>query len=206
MKFILTFFLLLASLLYAQEVKENDYSVRLFGGASSASDFDELYTFSGFNTSKYSTNVYGTDIGYKLVENLWSLPFDFYAKTGLSYFDENGHQADFLELTLYIKLIYKLNALGNQFRFGLAEGISYAGRIPWSEKQEAIQENDNQSNLLNYMEITFDFDIGRLIRVKKMQNYHLGYLIKHRSGAKGTYGGVSDGGSNYNCIYIEKNF
>ena len=39
--------------MYAQELKENDYSVRIFGGASSASDFDQLYTFTGFNTSPY---------------------------------------------------------------------------------------------------------------------------------------------------------
>jgi len=206
LRFIFTLFLFLSSMAYAIEIKENDYSVRIFGGASSASDFDQLYTFTGLNTSSYGTNVYGTDIGYKLVENLWDLPFDIYAKTGLAYFDENGHQADFLELTLYIKLIYKLNAFGNQFRFGIAEGVSYADSIPWTEKQEAIRENDNQSNFLNYMEITFDFDMGKLIRVKSMENYHLGYLIKHRSGAKGTYGGVYDGGSNYNCVYVEKNF
>lgn len=206
MKFILTIFLLLASISYANEIKENDYSIRIFGGSSSASDFDELYTFTGFNTSPYGTNVYGTDLGYKLIENMFDLPFDIYAKTGVSYFDENGHQADFLELTLYIKLIYKLNAFGNQFRFGIAEGCSYAGRVPYVEKQEAIAENDNQSNFLNYMEITLDFDMGKLIRVKSMENYMLGYLIKHRSGFHGAYGGVYDGGSNYNCIYIEKNF
>jgi len=206
LKLILTFFLLLASISYANEIKENDYSLRIFGGASSASDFDQLYTFTGFNTSSFGTNVYGVDLGYKLVENMFDFPFDIYAKTGVSYFDENGHQEDFLELTLYIKLIYKLNAFGNQFRFGIAEGGSYAGSVPYVEKQEAIAENDNQSNFLNYMEITLDFDMGKLIRVKSMENYMLGYLIKHRSGFHGAYGGVYDGGSNYNCIYIEKNF
>jgi len=56
------------------------------------------------------------------------------------------------------------------------------------------------------MEITLDFDMVKLIRVKSMENYMLGYLIKHSSGFHGAYGGVYDGGSNYNCIYIEKNF
>ncbi|MDF1882368.1 hypothetical protein JHD49_00260 [Sulfurimonas sp. SAG-AH-194-C21] len=206
MKLLITLFLLLSTISYAQELKENDYSVRIFGGASSASDFDQLYTFTGFNTSPYGTNVYGADIGYKLVENIFDWPFDIYAKAGLSYFDENGHQADFLELTLYVKLVYKLNAFGNQFRFGIAEGGSYAGRVPYVEAQEAIEEGDNQSNFLNYMEITFDFDMGKLMRVKSMENYMLGYLIKHRSGFHGVYNGVNDGGSNYNCVYIEKNF
>jgi len=206
LKFIVTLFLLLSSITHAGDIEENRYSARLFGGASSASDFDQLYTFTGFNTSPYGTNVYGADVGYKLFENIFDWPFDIYAKTGLSYFQENGHQDDFLELTLYFKIIYKLNLFGNQFRLGIAEGGSYAGRVPYVEAQEAIAENDNQSNFLNYMEITLDFDMGKLFRVKSMENYHLGYLIKHRSGVQGLYGGVYDGGSNYNCVYVEKNF
>jgi hypothetical protein len=56
------------------------------------------------------------------------------------------------------------------------------------------------------MEITLDFDLGKLIRFKDLEQVYLGYLIKHRSGFHGLYGGVYDGGSNYNCVYIEKNF
>lgn len=208
LKFILTLF---SSMIFAQgiqieEVKENDYSMRGFVGSASASDFNKLYTFSGLNKSPYNTNVVGVDMGYKLIENIFDWPFDIYSKMGLSYFDENGHQANFLEVTAYIKLIYKLNAFGNQFRFGIGQGVSYAGRVPYVEAQEAVRENDNQSNFLNYMEITLDFDMGKLFRVKSLKNYHLGYLIKHRSGFHGLYGGVYDGGSNYNSIFVEKNF
>lgn len=204
MKFILL--LLFLATAYADTIEENRYSARVFTGASSASDFDQLYTFKGFNPSPYNTNVYGLDLGYKLIENMFDLPLDIYTKTGVSYFEENSYQNDFLEFTLYLKIMYKLNIFGNQFRLGIAEGISYASSIPWVEKQEAIREKDKQSNLLNYMEITFDFDMGKLFYIKSMENYHLGYLIKHRSGVKGAYGGVYDGGSNYNCIYIEKTF
>jgi len=206
LKFIFLFFLFFSMLSHADNLKENDYSVRAFWGASSASDFDQLYTFQGLNTSPYKTNVYGLDTGYKVIENIFDLPFDIYAKAGVSYFDENYHQSDFLEVVLCFKLVYKLNAFGNQFRLGFAEGGSYAGRIPWVEAQEAIAEDDKQANFLNYLEFSFDFDIGKLIRVKSMENLYIGYLIKHRSGFHGTYGGVYDGGSNYNCIYLEKNF
>ncbi|MEA2073035.1 MAG: hypothetical protein U9O86_05570 [Campylobacterota bacterium] len=190
----------------ADILHENDFSVRGFWGASSASDFDQLYTFKGLNTSPYKTNVYGVDTGYKLFENIFDLPFDIYAKAGVSYFDENYHQGDFLEAVVCFKLVYKLNVLDNQFRIGFAEGGSYAGRVPWVEAKEAEAEDDNQAKFLNYLEFSFDFDIGKLIRVKSMENYYIGYLIKHRSGFHGTYGGVYDGGSNYNCIYLEKNF
>ena len=125
---------------------------------------------------------------------------------GGSYFDENGHQNDFLEGTLYVKMIIKFNIFSNQLRWGFAEGVSYAGKVPYVEKMEAEDEDDGQSELLNYLEMTFDFDLGKLIRVKDMEGLYLGYLIKHRSGFHGLYGGVQDGGSNYNCIYLEKNF
>lgn len=206
MKLLFSLLLFLNVVSSADALKENDYSVRTFWGASSASDFDQLYTFQGFNTSPYKTNVYGLDIGYKVIENIFDWPFDIYAKAGVSYFDENYHQDNFFEAVVCFKLVYKLNAFNNQFRLGFGEGGSYAGRVPWVEAQEAIEENDNQANFLNYLEFSFDFDIGKLIRVKSMQELYLGYLIKHRSGFHGTYGGVYDGGSNYNCIYLEKNF
>jgi outer membrane protein len=103
-------------------------------------------------------------------------------------------------------MFIKFNFLSQTLRYGIAEGISYAGRVPWVEHKEAELEGDNESEFLNYMEMTFDFDVGKLIRVKDLEGLYLGYLIKHRSGAKGTYVGVKEGGSNYNCIYLEKNF
>ena len=185
---------------------DNDYSVRGAYGTSSASDFDELYYFQGLNTSPYDTSVYNVAVAYRFVEDAFDLPFDFTVNGGASYFDENGHQSDFLEATLYLKMFIKFNFLSQTFRYGIAEGVSYAGKVPWVEHKEAELEGDNESEFLNYMEMTFDFDLGKLIRVKDLEGLYLGYLIKHRSGFKGTYGGVQDGGSNYNCIYLEKNF
>lgn len=190
----------------ADVVKENHYSFRAFYGTSSASDFDQLYTFQGLNSSHYKTDVYGVDIGYKLIENMFAYPFDIYAKIGGSYFDENRHQDDFLEAVMYLKIIYKLDVFNNRVRIGFAEGGSYAGSVPWVEAKEAERENDNQAKFLNYLEFSFDFDVGKLIHVRSMERVYLGYLIKHRSGFHGTYGGVYDGGSNYNCLYLEKNF
>ena len=199
-KFLLLFLLSLS--LFAKD----DFNLRLAAGASSASDFDQLYTFSGFNTHPAGTNVYGLSGGYRLLEDLFSLPLDIYAGGSVNYFDENGHQDNFLEGDLYIKLYIKFNFWSNQFRYGIAEGVSYAGSVPYVEHLEAVAEKDNESRFLNYMEMTFDFDVGKLIRVKDWEQVYVGYLIKHRSGWQGRYGGVYDGGSNYNCIYVEKNF
>jgi len=185
---------------------EDDFNLRLAAGFSSSSDFDQLYTFTGFNTSPLNTKVYGVSVGYRFVEDMFDLPLDIYVNGSLNYFDENYHQADFLEGDLYVKLYVKFNFWGNQFRYGIAEGVSYAQRVPWVEHLEAVAENDNESKFLNYMEMSYDFDLGKLIKVKELEQWYLGYLIKHRSGWQGRYGGVYDGGSNYNCIYLETNF
>lgn len=200
MKFLLLF------LLSLNLTADSDYSLRLSAGSSSASDFDQLYSFQGLNKSPYNTSIYGVDGGYKILKDINNWPLDLYVKGGLNYFNENGYQPNFLEVTAYVKIYYKLEALDNELRIGLAEGMSMASRIPYTEKMEAELENDNQSNLLNYMELTFDFDIGKLIAVKELKETYFGYMIKHRSGMYGLYGGVVDGGSNYNSLYVEKSF
>ncbi|DAB30834.1 MAG TPA: hypothetical protein CFH84_01805 [Sulfurimonas sp. UBA12504] len=196
-------FLLLLSL---NLIADDDYSLRLAVGSSSASDFDNLYTLHGLNKSPYNTFAYGLEGGYRVMRNMGDLPLDLFVKGGLNYFDENRYQPNFLEATAYFKIYYKLDILENQLRIGLAEGISYATKVPYVEKMEAEEENDATSNLLNYMELTFDFDMGKLIPFDGLKETYLGYMIKHRSGMYGLYGGVKDGGSNYNCVYIEKNF
>lgn len=205
-KLVLSFLLVFATFAAANSDSDGDYSVRLSGGYASASDFGDLYTFKGLNPSSYRTSIYGITGGYRIFKDIAGLPFDLFAHGGLNYYDENGYQANFLGVDAYVKLIYKLNAFSNQFRIGLAEGLSYAGAIPVEEMRDAREKGDDHSNLLNYMELTFDFDMGKLVGVKSMEDLFLGYMIKHRSGMYGAYNNVKDGGSNYNCAYLEKKF
>lgn len=198
--------LLLAAFGLSSLFAQGDYSLRAAYGTSSASDFDQLYSFNGLNTHPAKTDVYGVTGGYRMVKDAFEWPLDLYVNGSLNYFDENGYQDNFFETDIYVKLYIKFDFWDNQLRYGIAEGVSYADRVPYVEAQEAIKEGDNQSRLLNYMEISMDFDVGKLIRVKSLEELYLGYLIKHRSGMWGLYGGVSDGGSNYNCVYLEKNF
>ena len=202
LKFFFYLYLLVGTLLYAQ----NDYSLRAAVGSSSAHNFNDLYKFRGLNPHEANTKVYGLSGAYKLTEDILDWPVDFYINGSLNYFDENGHQKDFLEADIYIKLFFKFDFWSNQFRYGIGKGVSYAERIPYVEALEAIEKQDNQSQLLNYMEMTFDFDIGKFLRSKQLEEVYIGYLIKHRSGVRGLYNGVREGGSNYNCFYIEKNF
>ena len=109
------------------------------------------------------------------------------------------------EATIYIKFYYNIDFWQNRVRFGLGEGLSYTSDMLWIEKDEAIREDDDYSKFLNYLDISLDFDLGRLIRYKPLENTYIGWTIKHRSGVFGLFNGVY-GGSNYNTISIEKNF
>ena len=145
------------------------------------------------------------DGGWRFAENTGDLPFDFYIKGGLSWFNEKDFQDDIYEATLYVKVYYKWDFWKNRIRIGVGEGISYASAVPIVEIDDATGNDKEVATFLNYMDISADFDLGRLIRVKSLEDLYIGYTIKHRSGVFGLYSGVT-GGSNYNMLTFEKNF
>lgn len=159
-----------------------------------------------FNLSK-EYSVINLNLGYKFIDNLWDLPFDLYFKGGISYFHERV-QNDFMELTLYIKLYWNIDFWHNRVRFGFGEGLSWAQKIPETEIIDARNSDgtyDSTHKFLNYLDVSIDFDLGRLLGVKYLEELYIGYAIKHRSGIFGTFDGVH-GGSNYNMLTFEKNF
>ncbi len=184
---------------------DNEYSLRIAQGKVSDSDLGEI--LGGYwKTHKYDLQVLALDGGYLLSKDAYELPIDIYARTGLAYFDEDATQNDIYELTLYIKAYYNFDILNNRLRFGFGEGISYTSDILLCEYLEATEKHDNNSRLLNYLDISFDLDFGRLITYEPLYNTYVAWTIKHRSGVFGLFNDVSHGGSNYNTFSIEKNF
>ena len=100
------------------------------------------------------------------------------SKGGLSYFDENGLQDNFFEATLYVKVYYKLDYMDNRMRIGFGEGLSWASDVPIIEIDEASISDKEVAQFLNYLDISFDFDLGRLLRIKSLNNLYLGYTVK----------------------------
>ena len=150
--------------------------------------------------------VLAFDAGYLLKEDLWDLPIDLYINTGLGYYDEDNVQKNVLEGTLYFKLFYNLDFYKNRIRIGLGEGVSYTSRYLRVEHEEAILDNDGHSKYLNYLDVSFDIDLGLLANYKPLVGTKLGWGIRHRSGIKGLINSVEEGGVNYNTLYIESNF
>ena len=199
MKFFLIFLLTLS--LWASDAK---YSFRAVYGIPTENDLGQIVSGqTGHNYTDF--HVYSLDGGYLLSEHTFALPLDFYAKSGFSYYDE-GNYKDRYGMDIYIKAIWNFDFLDNRIRLGFGEGLSYTSRVLLTEYYDATANNDNTSKFLNYLDISVDFDFGRLICYKPLRDTYLGFVIKHRSGVFGLINNVRHGGSNYNSIYIEKNF
>lgn len=199
--------LLLLFLLTLNLIAQDDYSFRAAYGKASSSALGDIIS-GDFSQTEEDLSVIALDGGYLLKEGAFDWPMDIYIKANLSRYDESAANVDDVyELALYIKAYWNFDFLDNRVRFGLGEGASYTSDILYVEEQEAATIVDGKtSRFLNYLDISLDFDFGRLINYKPLHGTYIGWALKHRSGIYGLINGVSKGGSNYNTLYLEKNF
>jgi len=195
--------LFLVSIFSFSSYAQQNYSLRLASGKASPNDLGEI-VLGDIGRHQYNLKVYALDGGYLLDKNYLD-GFSFYLKGGVAYFDEKIFE-DSYEVTLYLKAYYDLPYFSKIFRLGFGEGGSYTTHTLLTEYLEAQQKGDNNSKYLNYLDISFDFELGRFFNAEQMQGFYFGYAIKHRSGIFGLINNVEHGGSNYNTLYIEKNF
>jgi len=200
-RFFFPVFFLFSSLAFADQ----RWSVRAGYGYSDENDLGQILTF---DPKPHYANTSAATLsgGYLLRRDAWELPLDWYAMVGVSRFYENGYQDDFFEMALYLKAFWRFEPFSNVIRLGVGEGFSYAGGIPYVEKLEAEKEGDNNSRLLNYLDLSLDIDFGRLVGWDSLENCYIGYALKHRSGIYGLINSVRRGGSNYNLLYLEYQF
>ena len=178
--------------------------MRVAYGSASENDLGDIIS-GDMGSHPEDLTVLAFDGGYLLKESLFEWPMDVYVKGSLAQFDEGAYD-DVYEATLYLKAYWNFDFLDNRIRVGFGNGISYTSDILRTEYLEAQSKNDNNSEFLNYIDLSVDFDFGRLINYKPLHNTYIGYALKHRSGIYGLINNVTNGGSNYNTFYLEKNF
>lgn len=108
------------------------------------------------------------------------------------------------EYVLGIKAYYNIN-WPVHWRFGLAEGLSYIERVSNLEQREMDRKGYRSSQLMNYIDVTFDFSLGDTFGVDAMNDLYLGAGIHHRSSifeTSSAFGRIK-GGSNYNSLYLQ---
>jgi len=191
--------------LFLNLIAQDDYSFRVAYGKATLSDFGEIIV-GNIKGHPNNLRVTAIDAGYLLGKGSISTPLDIYVKGGISKFNEDRLQNDVYEAIAYIKFFWNFDFWTNRVRFGLGEGISYTNEIVYTELLEAAQENGNNSKFLNYIDLSLDFSVGRLIKYQTFDEVYMGWALKHRSGIFGLINNVKQGGSNYNTIYVEAKF
>ncbi len=197
------FFILL--FVFVNLFAQDDYSLRVAYGQVTSSDFGEIL-IGDIHSHPKDLTVLSLDGGYLLQEYTFDLPIDSYVKAGVSRFDEAGTHDNVYEFTLYLKLYYNIDFWDNRVRFGFGEGVAYTESLLYAETLEATEKNDTNSHYLNYIDLSLDIDLGKLVRFKPLDGTSLGWALKHRSGIYGLINNVRHGGSNYNTVYIETKF
>ena len=183
----------------------DDYLVRVGMGRADSHDLGHDIV-GDMAPYKQNLGVIVLDGGYKLIDNFYDLPLDFYIKGGMSEYLEGGYHNNVLENDIYLKAFYTFGVLDNGLRFGFGEGVSYTYGTIYAEKLDAIRNSGKNSNFLNYLDISLDFDTGKLLRYEPLKQTYFGIALKHRSGIFGLINNVKHGGSNYEMLYVEKSF
>lgn len=186
-------------------LKENTgkWYFRMIGGLGTDTKLNEIIR-GKLNTHPDKMAIAGFDVGKAIIEDFQGLPIDFVWKLGyLRHFEKKGRE-DFNQYNLALKAYYKFD-LPVKTRVGIAQGLSYADKIPYLEVSDAKDKPDEVSHWLLHLDVSIDANLGDIFNSKTVDNCFLGFAISHRSGVFGSVELFNRvyGGSNYNSLYLE---
>ena len=186
-------------------LKENTgkWYFRMIGGLGTDTKLNEIIR-GKINTHPDKMAIAGFDVGKAIVEDFQGLPIDFVWKAGFLRHFEKNHQDDFNQYNLALKAYYKFD-LPVKTRIGIAQGLSYADKVPYLEISDAKDKPDEVSRWLLHLDVSIDANLGDIFNSKTVDNCFLGFAISHRSGVFGSVELFNRiyGGSNYNSLYLE---
>ncbi|AFU98846.1 MipA/OmpV family protein [Simiduia agarivorans] len=180
---------------------------RLAGGYWKDGNFIEMIYLNNMAVDTKNTAMVSGFLSKKISDEVWGLPIEAHATAGLVRHFEKGEQDNFNEYVIAIKGYF------NQFpwshivetRVGFGYGFSYAAQVPWQESDSVLEKNENDSPTLQYLDYSWDVNVGDLFRTDAARHCYAGYSIHHRSGIFGktdVYNRVN-GGSNWNTFYLQ---
>ncbi|MGF1910920.1 MipA/OmpV family protein [Vibrio kasasachensis] len=155
----------------------------------------------------YNNQLTSVFYGHPLTDELFGYPIDIFFTPGLVHHWSSEVQNASTEYVAAIKAYVTID-WPTRWRFGIAEGISYIDNITYIEGSEMARKGYTPSNLLNYLDFSFDVNVGELMSQSDWKNVWVGYSLHHRSAIfeKASQFGRIKGGSNYNTIYIQFDF
>lgn len=162
-----------------------------------------------FNREKdpYNNQLTSLFYGHPLTDELFGIPLDIYFTPGIVHHWSSEVQSSATEYVAAIKAYYTLD-WPTKWRFGVAEGISYIDSFTYVEHEEMKSKGYTPSNYLNYLDFSFDINVGDLFNNRDLDKVWFGYSLHHRSAIfeKASQYGRIKGGSNYNTLYVQIDF
>jgi len=218
-KLIITLITLLSLNLYGEtegknrkafNVDGNKYIIRPLYGIATQSDLGDLL---GFKDLKEDPN-HGQIAGIQVERYVYKRPYDFPVNITLqssfiTHFNSySGEETDYYTNNNSYEINFGIKIYWTEFpwdryvrtRLGVSEGLSYTSNITNLERHN--QYHQNNSNYLNYIDITLSFNAKDITGMDNLEDTYIGMGISHRSGIFGTINGV-DGGSNNVTFFFE---
>jgi outer membrane protein len=168
----------------------------------------KIITAQCISTAKVNpTSISAVQIGRPLIQNFQGLPIDIVGYVGLAHHDDNGLQANGLQVDLFMKAYYAGFPWQERVktRLGMGMGVSLAQRVPYVEVSSQAANGEQTSRLLHHLDPTIDVSLGDLIGSRTLKDTYVGFGVSHRSGifkSSRLLGNVT-GGSNYIYSYLE---
>lgn len=155
----------------------------------------------------YNNQLSSLFVGIPLAKQVNELPLDVYLTTGLAWHWDSDVQEQTEEFALAIKGYYTFGQ-SLRARLGIAEGVSFINDVTYIESSELFQKGYRTSQMMNFIDVSFDLNIGDVFDMEQLRSFWVGYSIHHRSSIFETaqqFGRIK-GGSNYNTIYLQIDF
>ena len=186
---------------------KGDWEWRIAGGYIKDGNFIEMIYLNNMAVDTDDTAMVSAFLSKKITERTFDLPIQMHVTGGFVRHFEKDLQSDFNEY------VFALKGYFNQFpwshivetRVGFGYGFSYGEKVPFQESESVMEDNINDSRLLQYLDYSWDINLGDLFKAPSAKNCYLGYSIHHRSGifSKAEIYNNVDGGSNWNTFYLQ---
>ncbi|MCS5421670.1 MULTISPECIES: hypothetical protein [Psychrilyobacter] len=218
-KLIITLIIFLSLNLYGEtegkkrkafDVDGNKYIIRPLYGLATKSYLGDLISFKDFKEDPNHGKIAGIQVERYVYKRPYDFPVDVTIQSSfITHFnDYSGEETDYYTNDNSYEINFGIKIYWTEFpwdkyvrtRLGVSEGLSYTSRITNLERYD--QYHENNSNYLNYLDITLSFNVKDITGMDDLEDTYIGMGILHRSGIFGIINGV-DGGSNNVTFFFE---
>ncbi len=163
--------------------------------------------YGNFDRDEYNHQMTSIFYGHPLTDSLFTLPIHVYLTTGFAHHYSSSVQDNSQEFVLAFKAYYTI-PLPIRIRIGAAEGMSYITGVTHVENENMESEGVEPCKLMNFLDFSYEINIGDIFRNQPLKDMWLGFSIHHRSSIFETaqHFGRIHGGSNYPSVHLLYHF